>query len=365
MKKVLIANIFGIGDVLFTTPLILSLKKALPGVSVDYLCNARTKDLLDFVPEVDDIHVYEKDDISRAWERSKKQCLADLFRFFSAIRRKRYDAVFDLTFSRKFGFLFALAGIRRRVGFDYKKRGAFLTDRIPLKGFENRHVIEHYLELPGRLGLPSAGKEMRLVPDRTTLERMREYARGRASQGGGLVAVIPGGGASWGAHARRKRWKGEGFSRLADKLSREGFSVGVIGDPSEKALCSRVASGMEMSPAFVENGLSLKDYIALLAGCDLVVCNDGGPLHIAVALGVKSVSVFGPVDEKVYGPYPPSDRHKVVKSDIPCRPCYGRFKLPDCENDMECLDGIDANSVFKACAELLNGTGGKNVRTGP
>lgn len=354
MKKILVANIFGIGDVLFTVPLVSNLKGAMPEVSIDYLCNARTRDIVKMVPGIGDVFVYEKDEFAGLWQRSKPEWFRSVLELFSGIRKKRYDAVFDFTLSRKFGAFFALCGIPRRIGLDYKKRGVFLTHKVPLRGFEGRHVIEHYLDLAEKAGVSRDKKYMKLVPERANVEWALEYLKGKGSGNGPLAAVIPGGGASWGEHAVRKRWDPDGFARAADILVEQGVDVAVFGDPSESELCEDVARKMSGTPVTVENSLTLKQYVALLSRFDLVLCNDGGPLHMAVALGVKTVSIFGPVDEKVYGPYPVSQEHRVVTAlEMPCRPCYGRFKLPECGNDMRCLTDIDPEKVAGACLELL------------
>jgi heptosyltransferase-2 len=354
MKKVLVANIFGIGDVLFTTPLIANLKKEVEGISVDYLCNARTRDIVESNPDVDKIFIYEKDDYVKLWKQSKIRCMKALYRLLLLMRRQKYDAVFDFTLSRKSGLFFKLAGIPRRVGLDYKKRGAFLTDRIPFTGFEARHVIEYYLDLLKYVGVAASVKEMQLVPDENMLEWASAYLREKGIEGKRLVVIIPGGGASWGRQASRKRWEDAGFSKAADILARHGLKIAFLGDPSEKYLCSSAADRMTEKPVFIENALTLKQYIALLSQCALVLCNDGGPLHVAVALGVKTVSIFGPVDDKVYGPYPASDRHKVITArEVPCRPCYNRFKLPECEHDNRCLTDITPDRVAEACLKLL------------
>ena len=354
MKKVLVANIFGIGDVLFTTPLIANLKKSIEGVSVDYLCNARTKDIVKGSPDVDEIFVYEKDDYVKLWKRSKIGCLTALRELFSSIRRRKYDTVFDFTLSRKFGLFFKLAGIPRRVGLDYRKRGIFLTDRVPLTGFEGRHVVEYYLDLLRCAGVPVSVREMELVPDEAALEWARKYLKRKGIEKERLVAVIPGGGASWGPQAFRKRWEAAGFSRAADILVGQGLKVALFGDQSETDLCRSVSDNMAEECAIAENTLTLERYIALLSRCAVVLCNDGGPLHVAAALGVKTVSIFGPVDEKVYGPYPGSDRHKVIVArEVPCRPCYNRFRLPECGYDNRCLTNITPETVAKACVKLL------------
>ena len=355
MKKILIANIFGIGDVLFTTPLAANLKKHFDGASIDYLCNARTRAVIECNLDIDEIFVYEKDDFVKLWKESKTRYLKGLYRLFSFIRLKQYDAVFDFTLSREFGLFFTLAGIRKRIGFDYKKRGIFLTDKVALEGFENRHVIEHYLDLLKYLGVSNSIKEMKLDPEEKAKEWVSGYLKERGLEGGELVAMCPGGGASWGEQASRKRWEAKGFSKAADILIRHGIRVIILGDSSEKHLCEEVAHNMRENTVAVETELSLKNYIALIDKCDLVLCNDGGPLHIAAALDKKTVSIFGPVNDRVYGPYPPSDKHKVIKAmELKCRPCYGRFKLPECKYENSCLTNIDPQDVANSCLSLLS-----------
>jgi ADP-heptose:LPS heptosyltransferase len=354
MKKVLVANIFGIGDVLFTTPLISNLKNSIQGVTVDYLCNARTKDVVGMNPDVDDVFVYEKDEFLGLWKSSKVEWFKSARDLFSGIRKKRYDIVFDFTLSREFGLFFALSGIPCRIGLDYKKRGIFLTRKVPLTGFEDRHVVEYYLDLLDGLDVPKEKKDMRLVPEESSVEWASGYLKDKGAGGESVAAVIPGGGASWGTHAARKRWTPEGFAKVSDILIRHGVKVAIFGDPSETELCREVSRQMSESPVAVDNSLTLKQYNALLSRVDLALCNDGGPLHMAVALGVKTVSIFGPVDEKVYGPYPVSDKHKVITAlEMPCRPCYGRFKLPECDNDIRCLADIEPERVANVCLELL------------
>ena len=356
MKKILIANIFGIGDVLFTTPLIANLKEGLDDVSVDYLCNDRTKDIVLRDPDIDNILVYEKDYYTQVWNSSKAKCLKELYGLFRSIKSRKYDIVFDFTISREFGFLFALAGIKKRIGLNYKKRGIFLTDKYDLTAFENKHVVEYYMRLLDAVDVPAPINKMKLEPAEEDIKRAEKYLEGNGGIDNLVVGIVPGGGASWGGEASRKRWEPKGFARVADMLAEKNVKIALLGDKSEVDLCADIANMMTSRPLVTENDLSLREYMALLSKCDLVLCNDGGPLHMAVALGVKTVSIFGPVDAKVYGPYPPGNDHKViVAKELECRPCYGRFKLPECKYDNRCLTDIDPNVVVDACMDLLNG----------
>ncbi|MBL7072439.1 MAG: glycosyltransferase family 9 protein [Candidatus Omnitrophica bacterium] len=354
MKKILIANIFGIGDVLNTTPLITNLKKTYENVSIDYLCNGRVFDIAGDIPGIDSIFVYEKDDFVRLWKSSKRKWFTALFGLFRDIKKQKYDAVFDFTLSREFGLFFALSGIRSRIGFDYKGRGIFLTKKVPLTAFEKRHVIEYDLDLLKTSGIPSLEKKMSLEADAESIAQISGYFEKMGIDSERLVTIVPGGGASWGKQAYRRRWDAENFSLVADSLSEKGFQIAIVGDNSEKELCNKVSGGMKHAPSAVRNDLSIKQYVAFLKKSRLVVCNDGGPLHITVALGTKGVFVFGPVDEKVYGPYPVTERHKPILSyDVECRPCYHKFKLPECTREKECLRKITPEQVLSVSLKLL------------
>jgi ADP-heptose:LPS heptosyltransferase len=355
VKRVLIANIFGIGDVLFTTPLINSIKSIYPSARIDYLCNARVRPLLSAHPWIDDIYVYEKDEVLKLWERSKLDVLGNLKDLFLKIRGRHYDIMFDMTLSRKFGLFFALTGIPRRIGLDYKKRGIFLNRKTAFAGFEGRHVAEYYGSLMTLAGMDPVRPRMYL-PLRQPLEAWAEgYISRNFRSGRPVVALIPGGGESWGPNSFLKRWPAEKFALAASKLEEKipcSFLVG--GSHQEEDLCIETARGIKGERALVVTDLPLDHYAALLGHVDVVLCNDGGPLHIASSRGTDTVSVFGPVDEKVYGPFAEKGSHKVLSSfSAKCRPCYRKFKIGECNNAMACLRDITAEQAAEACYVML------------
>jgi len=96
---------------------------------------------------------------------------------------------------------------------------------------------------------------------------------------------------------------------------------------------------------------SIGQFGALLSKCSLAIVNDGGPLHVAVAVGTRTVSIFGPVDEGVYGPYPNAD-HRVVKKEIPCRPCYRQFHRAICDH-VSCLNDLGVEEVYQEVESAL------------
>jgi ADP-heptose:LPS heptosyltransferase len=110
---------------------------------------------------------------------------------------------------------------------------------------------------------------------------------------------------------------------------------------------------MRNKPINLTGKTTLEEFSAVLSRLRLLVTNDGGPLHMATALGVKTVSIFGPVDERVYGPYPDSDKHLVVTNEIQCRPCYRKFRLPECVRDKVCINAVSIEDVYQSVRRLL------------
>jgi len=354
-KKILIFNPFGIGDVLFTTPLARNLKNRIPGVSLSYMCNRRVEPILKSSPLFDNVFVFEKDEWRALAKHSKILFWKNLFAFFNAIRREKFDVVFDFSLNAQYGLFLKMAGIKRRIGFNFKNRGKFLTDKIDLPhGYEGKHVARWYLDTARFLNMECTDYpfELNLSPD--------EHKKARDILGqynlldkGPIVVVCPGSGDSWGSSADFKRWPIENFSRLCTKISKElNCSVLLLGSKNEDPLCRHVAEEVQ-STVNLCGKLGLELSCALVALSDLVITNDGGPLHIAQALHKKSVAFFGPVDENVYGAYPNSGNVIIFSSSVDCRPCYKGFKFRGCAHNKRCLSEIDVDQVFLKVKALI------------
>lgn len=356
IKNILIINPFGIGDVLFTTPLIASIEEDSPACTISYLCNARTADLIYNNPNVDNVFVYDRDEWCDSWKKSKLQYFIKLRKFLKSLKEKKFDLAIDLSLSSNYSFWLWLIGIKKRIGYNYKNRAFFINYKIPLKGYSDKHIVEHYLDLLKFIGLKPKKRKLELYLSNDYLSWAEGFLSAHnVSFRDLLIAVFPAGGASWGKDATIKHWSLEGFSQVINNLV-EKFNAKVIicGSNLEKELCDKVFN-LSKNDKNVINGCaktSLMQSAAILSKCKLILSNDGGPLHMAVALGKKTVSIFGPVDEIVYGPYPP-EGHIVIKKDLGCRPCYKNFRMPKCPFDRKCLTEINSGEVFKAVESLL------------
>ncbi len=353
--RLLIVNPFGIGDVLFSTPLISALRAAYPQAFIAYLCNRRTHEVLRHNPQLNAIFVFEKDEYRVLWRASKRQWFGAMTGLLRRIAREGFDAAVDLSLSDRYSAVLAALGVPVRVGFNYRGRGRFLTHRVDISGYEDKHVVEYYSDLLRSLHVPMGPGRLQLF---TTTEA-RQAADARLTQLGItpedlLVGLVPGGGTSWGVDSAFRRWRPDRFADVGRALvERHGARVLLFGEQSDQPLCRTVAERMRGDVIDVSGTTDLSQFIHLTARCHLLICNDGGPLHIAASLDVPTVSVFGPVNPRVYGPYPPSWRHRVVTRPLACRPCYHHFKLPPCPYDRACLETLEAAPVLAAAETLL------------
>ena len=357
MNKILFINPFGIGDVIFTTPLIESIKSRYPESYIGYLCNIRTAPLLFSDPRIDKVFIFERDEYRKLWRKSKTECILRLYRILKDIKKEGFDAVLDFSLARDYGFFSMLAGIRRRIGYNYKGRGLFLTDKIQLEaGYRDRHVIDYHKEFLGLLGpgFSSNAKPKVYVQEEHNKKALQILSSKGISPADKYICIMPGAGASWGNTAYRKRWPIEKFTEAAIRLSDIlKINIVLLGSADEKGLCDCIEEKVHGSVNLC-GGLGLMDSISVIKHANALLTNDGGPIHMAVSSGTKTVSIFGPVDENVYGPYIKGDKHIIITNDIDCRPCYNSFKLPAC-TDLKCLNNISVDEVVRA-VEVVAGS---------
>jgi len=380
LEKILIINPFGVGDVIFTSPLIRRLRKQFKSSFIAYLCNGRVAPLLAENKNINKLYVFDKDDYRIIWRRSRPgtpwhgkfrlQALKKLLIFLKTIKSEKFDVAIDLSLGHQYAFFLMLFGVRARIGYNFKGRGRFFTHKIDIDGYHDKHIVEYYLDLlqvsplthslsPMGRGIKGEGArddyaKLEIFIPQKDLDWADDFLKNNGiTANERLLAVIPGGGASWGKAAIYKQWPPENFAQAADELSqRYNMKVILLGSAGDAPACDIVSRSMRNRPVSACGLTNLLQFAALMKRCKLALCNDGGPLHIAVALGINTVSVFGPVDDVVYGPYPASEKHIVIKEDINCRPCYKGFKFKECDNRL-CLLNIKPLDIVKSAEKLL------------
>ena len=213
--KIIIFNPFGIGDVLFTTPLIRNIKENLPDARIDYISNRRTHPILKDNIFLDRILVFEKDEWREVLKKSKLSFLAKVFSFWRAIKDGRYDVVFDLSLNSQYSFFFKTLKIKKRIGFNFKNRGRFLTHKIDIPYYKDKHVARYYLQLAQFLNISTRDDKFDIFLKDSDVENakglLKKYNLSKANL---LIGMIPGSGDSWDKTAYYKRWPKSTLLRL-------------------------------------------------------------------------------------------------------------------------------------------------------
>ena len=352
-SRILIVNPYGIGDVLFTTPLIRKVRQAFGHCYLACLLGSRTREILEKNPNVDEIFIFDKGKFDKS---SLNIRFKMVFSLLSVLRKRHFDLMFDISNAPEYSFFAKVfLRIKTRVGFDYKKRGRFLTHRLKLTGYQDKHIIEYYMDLARFLGIKiNNDKKTDLYLSSEDIEFSKTFLKSHGCvEGERLLCVLPGGGGSWGKDAIYKHWPKENFAQVSNQAFQLlGLKTLILGGPEEISLCKQLEHLINHNCINACLKSTLRQSAALMARCQVVFCNDSGPLHMAKSQGIKTVSIFGPVDEKVYGPYPLLSEDKVLTACVNCRPCYRNFKFTKCRQQ-KCLSEIKPEEAFEAIKARL------------
>lgn len=266
------------------------------------------------------------------------------------LRRGGYREGVLLTPSFSAAWLFRWGGVSHLRGTDTDGRGWMLRSRIPRTDLRGHHRVNQYRLLLGQeTGV--APTYPRLRPDPEVRSAWADRLGGAGN--GPLVGLFPG------SNATSRRWPVERFGELAARLSERGARVVALGGNGERALTGAVVA---RAPAALDlgGGTDLGGLAAVLSLCDLVVTNDTGPMHLAAALGVPTVTLWGPSEPGEVSP--PGEEHaQVTGPGLPCKPCYKNAcprsgagtLLPQAHE--ECMRLLEVESVVTAVERQLRG----------
>lgn len=270
-------------------------------------------------------------------------------------RSERFDWAVLLTNSFATA-LAAFAGRAKRVaGYPTDSRKWLLNYAVPFQpAYKTLHQVNYYLNIASQVETAVAGRssvdfernEPRLdsPPDtRLGLELLERFGIDAATAQRGILAINPGA-----TNSTAKRWPAERFARTADQFSEAyGFRTIIIGTTGDKPVALQVAEAMRSQPTVIAGETSIADLKALLKCVRLVISNDTGTSHVAAALGVPIVVVFGPTEHVVTRPL--SNLATVVRHDVECSPCM----LRECPIDHRCMTRVEVNDVYAAARSLL------------
>ena len=346
-ESILVIKLWGIGSVILSKPAMMSLKSRLPHARIVYVTFSENKPILEALGTADEILCIRRSGMG--------VFLSDTVKTVKRLRKIQPSVAIDLEFLSKYsGLLMYLSGARRRIGFYLPKmyRGKYLlTDRVFYSMYS--HVAESFLELVRVLGTEKV--ELDDLIGEPLLEVRQEWLRAveekltRAfKRYDHLVAINPNAGE---IGIERRRWPAGNFVELVRGLSQKYENIGFIvtGSESEAGYVEEISRAVNRRNVISLAGqLSLTELAALFKESCLVISNDSGPLHIAAAVGTKTLAFFGPETPAIYGPV--GGGHTVFYKGIYCSPCHNMFnaKRYHCPFDNRCLREIGVQEVFAA-----------------
>lgn len=323
-----------IGDCIQAVPAIASLPLNYPQAEVWIAARDWVKDVFSAFPYIQGIISLTG---NSRWKTLRQEA--------SELRSLNFDAGLLLTNSFGSALLFQMAKIPQRWGYGSDARRLLLTKPVPRKSPELvTHQVHYYLDLISGLGLKPAPPRLSLPltsEDKNQAEAL--LAELGVDLNRQLFVLNPGA-----YYGPAKRWPSSYYSRLAALLQQNHpAEILIIGSKAEASLAENISSPLQHKPFILTGKTSLRQLAAVLDRADLCITNDSGPMHIATALQVPTLALFGPTDPRVTGPFQAPS--KFIKKDVPCWPCSYR----ECPFDHRCMEHIQPDEVYQACLTLL------------
>ncbi len=344
MNRILVVGVNWLGDSLMTTPAFKALKEKFPAAYLGVMTVERVRGVFDNNSYVDEVIVFDE-------KGEHKGVLAKL-RFINYLRKKRFDTVFLVHRSFTRALICFLAGIKLRIGYG-RVKNFFVVNKKIKPPDSSVHRQDYYLYLFEAVGIaiPERLPQFFVSEDieNKTAERLKPI-QGDYSY---LIGINPS--ANW----ELKRWPGSYFSALADLLVKDlKAAVIFIGTEKQRLVIEDIRRKMEQNSFDFCGKTSLKELGALISNMNLFISNDSGPAHLAAALEINTLVIFGPTSPEATSPRGKSVR--VIKTEVDCEiPCY---KL-DCRDNI-CLKNLSVNEVYSKAKNILVGDGHPSTGSG-
>lgn len=349
-RRALVVQLEHFGDVLLASPVLAVLKTHAPHLEVDALVYDQTAPMLEGHGSLAELHT-----VGRQWRKDRSWArLANELRLFRALRRRRYDLVIHLSHNIRGAWLARALGAKYTVGpARPTHRSRFwrksFTHLYRVIHGNRRHRLESNLDALRRIGIQPGVEERRMhfVPGTAAEQAAERLAPPRP-----FVVFHPG--SRW----RWKCWPSEKSAELVDRLAADGHSVVVTGAPGERDLVEEILARTRTPVVNLVGRLSIKELGALIARAQLFVGVDSMPMHLAAAMRVPTVALFGPTYDREWGPWGVPQR--IVTTDHSCRPCgfagCGGSEVSDC------LITLPVDAVHAAVREVLAEVGAAERR---
>jgi heptosyltransferase II len=339
-RKIMVRATNWIGDGVMSLGALEALRARFPAAEIVLVSKPWVSELYYHLPAVNRQIIYNPDKEHRG--------PFGFWKFIQQLRGEGFDAAILFQNAFHAAWMAWCARIPVRIGYARDGRSSLLTDAVgPPPAAVYGHQRNYYLQLLFRAGLIpdyDRNSEHRLAVEEAEMEWARRHLS-RNGLGGPRVLVGINPGAFFGP---AKRWLASRYAQVADRLiGALHADVLIFGSSAERPLAEEIARGMKHTPLILAGDTSLRQLMALLAQCRVVITNDSGPMHLAAALGLPIVAIFGSTDERATGPLGPKTR--VVKRQVECAPCG----LRECPIDFRCMNRVTVDDVYVAALSVI------------
>ncbi len=330
-ERILVRSTNWIGDAVMTTPALGAIRAAFPSAEISIVANPVVGELFTRHPYCDRLIVFDKEKSHRGIRGMLSLC--------RQLRGYRFDIAVLFQNAFEAALMAVLSGVPARAGYRTDGRGLLLTHGVPIGENERKlHHTDYYLQMLDYLGIKGGDGQLKLSCTDQEISRARQTLGDRE-----WVAINPG--ATYGS---AKRWYPDRFAAVADNLAKEySVRVLIIGGAGERDVSEDIEASMETTPLNLCGRTTVREMMAVLSQCRLMITNDSGPMHIAAAFDVPIVAVFGPTDHTTTSPL--SDNYNIIREEADCAPCL----LRHCPTDHRCMEAITADDVLIAARSLM------------
>ena len=341
MKKILVLRYRFIGDTILTVPFLRNLRRAEPDAYICWVVAPGSSDVIQGIPYIDELKYWDPVTI-HADSRGAHRTLSAKWTFIKELRAKRYDKVYVLKRSLSSAIIARLSGAPERIGFDTEGRGFLLTKKVPYR--HDQHEVQNFLDVLRADNIPVNDDNLEAWLTESEKTFADAFLRPAVVEPDEMVIALH----PFAANPSRA-WHADNFIELANRLQ-ELYRVRILvfGGKRDVPAAKRFQENISPAPIMAVGTTSLRESMALLARCGLLVCNDSGIMHLAAALQIPLVALFGPQSPIKFGPW--GENCRIIYKQLPCSPCKQKF-FQECEPSHrfvpECVEAISVAEVLE------------------
>ncbi|MBW1667544.1 MAG: lipopolysaccharide heptosyltransferase II [Deltaproteobacteria bacterium] len=352
MKKeracILVVLIAGIGDLVLASKSLRALRNGFPEANIHLLTSSAAFPIAKNYTYIDKVWAFPIREL-----RKSRYKILQVLRLIKQLRKYRFSTIINLYRvtsvwgALKMGLLFLLLKGKKKVGHGYKGFGLFLSDKADEHIFQGRHfadAMEEIAQLAG--GIPDSNG-IEVFWGKGAEEKCRQLFSNTGRSEKIILGVNPGG------DRMSRRWNPDYYATVANRLKKRFHAkIVLLGGPSEDKIAPQIQGKIDGEVLNLAGQLTLNELVYVISQCDLLLTNDSGPMHIAAALKIPLVAIFGPESPVLFGPHTSEDLYRIVFKEVDCRPCTKR----KC-SEPKCLDLVTPQEVFEKCVEIIESRG--------